>query len=184
MTALAKLPAATMADICRLAPSLKRLPSRVAPRPRLAPQWPCLQPDQQADTTMIGRLADIILDLPDVTACDAPHDPAGRGFALDETMARGQPEAFLGGSCWVNLRADGSLHLNLRPEWAQKVIDKGWATVHPFARYMAGAVPPQSLVVFAPLGEEDIRVVARILAAAHGYAIGRIAGVVLPDTRW
>jgi hypothetical protein len=85
---------------------------------------------------------------------------------------------------WLIVRPEGSLHLTLRPEWAQKVVSKGWGTVHPFARYMAGAVPPQSLVIFAPRDSREFAVVTRIIEASHGYATGRIRNIALPDTRW
>ncbi|MGA7998086.1 MAG: hypothetical protein WCA28_24740 [Bradyrhizobium sp.] len=67
---------------------------------------------------------------------------------------------------------------------AQKVVSKGWGTVHPFARYMAGAVPPQNLVIFAPRDSREFAVVTRIIEASHGYATGRIGNIALPDTRW
>ncbi len=109
---------------------------------------------------------------------------AGRAFALDDIHAMGQPEAFVFAPVWLIVRLDGSLHLTLRPEWAQKVAAKGWGTVHPFARYMAGAVPPQSLVIYAPRDQSELAVAARIIAAAHCYASGRIGDVALPDSRW
>lgn len=109
---------------------------------------------------------------------------AGRAFALDDIHAMGQPEAFVFAPVWLIVRPDGSLHLTLRPEWAQKVAAKGWGTVHPFVRYMAGAVPPQSLVVYAPRDQSELAVAARIIAAAHCYASGRIGDVALPDSRW
>lgn len=167
-----------------MAPSLARLPPRQGERPGLDPQWPCLQRQGAASAEAIDALAGAVLRLPGVEACAAPHHAPGRGYALNDALARGQPEAFIGGPCWLVLRPDGSLHLSLRPNWAQKVVDKGWTVVHPFARYMAGAVPPQSLVVYAPRDRQDLGVVLRIIEAAHGYATGRIGNVILPDTRW
>lgn len=170
--------------VWEMAPGLKRLAERKGDRPRLAPKWPCLQLEQAAGADMIDALIRTAMTLPGVEECDAPFGAPGHGYALGDRFARGQPEAFISGPCWMYLRPDGSMHLGLRPEWAQKVINKGWATVHPFARYMAGAVPPQSLVVFAPRDLSELGVAARILTAAHGYAVGRIGNVILPDTRW
>lgn len=167
-----------------MAPSLQRLGRRKGTRPRLAAAWPCLQTEDEAKPEVAEALKRTLLDLPGAVPRMAPFDAPGQGVGLEEDLARGQPEAFIGGSCWVNLRPDGSMHLSLRPEWAQKVIDRGWATIHPFARYMAGAVPPQSLVVYAPRDRAELNVAKRIAAAAHGYAVGRIDGIVLPDTRW
>lgn len=137
-----------------------------------------------ATSEIIDAMADAIGKLPGVIPADTPLGSPGLGFGLEEDMARGQPEAFVSAPCWVNLRPDGSMHLGLRPEWAQKVVNHGWATIHPFARYMAGAVPPQSLVVFAPRSGAELAVAVRIAEAAHGYAVGRIGDVILPDTRW
>lgn len=167
-----------------MAPNLRRLGARSGGRPPLDPKWPCAQTGQQAAPDTIEMLRRAILLLPGVNLCTPPLGAPGQGFALDEDLARGQPEAFIGAPCWLNLRPDGSMHLGLRPEWAQKVLDRGWATIHPFARYMAGAVPPQSLVVYAPRDADECAVAVRIATAAHGYAVGRIGDVVLPDTRW
>lgn len=167
-----------------MAPSLRRLGRRSGARPPLSPKWPCLQTGQEASPETVETLRRAILLLAGAELCEPLLGAPGQGFALGEELARGQPEAFIGAPCWLNLRPDGSMHLCLRPEWAQKVVDRGWATVHPFARYMAGAVPPQSLIVYAPRDLRELAVVARVAAAAHGYAVGRIGGVVLPDTRW
>lgn len=173
-----------MTSATALPPGLVRMPSRRGDRPRLAPKWPCLQLDQTAPAPLVQALADALAALSGVTAQDGPFATPGTGFALDEEMARGQPEAFIGDGCFLALRPCGSMHLSLRPEWAQKVVNHGWATVHPFARYMAGAVPPQSLVVFAPRDASEARVAIRTAQAAHAYALGRVGDFILPDTRW
>lgn len=165
-------------------PGLRRLPYRQGNRPNFARQWPCLQLDQTATEASFGALEVAIAAFPGVAAKDGPFGSPGIGFTLDEDMARGQPEAFLGDGVWIALRPCGSIHLSLRPEWAQKVVNRGLATVHPFARYMAGAVPPQSLVVYAPRDANELRVVVRICRAAYAYAVGRVGSFILPDTRW
>lgn len=167
-----------------MAPSLRRLPRRLGERPRLEPKWPCLQVVEPASPEATEKMERTALLLAGVEACEAPHGSPGRGFLLRDDLAHGQPEAFISGPCWMILRPDGSMHLSLRPEWAQKVLDRGWAAVHPFARYMAGAVPPQSLVAYAPRDRAELGVALRIIEAAHGYAMGRIGDIILPDTRW
>jgi hypothetical protein len=167
-----------------MAPGLRRLGHRAGPRPAIAPKWPCLQTTDAADGVLCGALEAAIAALPGVSRRAPPFGAPGVGFALEEDLARGQPEAFVGDGCWICLRSDGALHLSLRPEWAQKVVNHGWATIHPFARYMAGAVPPQSLVVYAPRDRAGLAVVLRIAGAAHAYAVGRVGDLILPDTRW
>jgi hypothetical protein len=140
--------------------------------------------DQWAPEELRAELSAFCAGLEGSRRVEPPFEAPGEAFALGDGLARGQPEAFLMEPVWANLRPDGALHLGLKPEWAQKVMDKAWATIHPFARYMAGAVPPQSLLVFAPRSKRDFLTVKRIAEAAHGYAVGRIEGVILPDTRW
>lgn len=165
-------------------PGLKRLTFRQGDRPRFEPKWPCQQTEDASGAALHDALAQAILAFEGVSTCPPPFDAPGTGFTLTDDLARGQPEAFVSGNCWLSLQPCGAMHLSLRPEWAQKVVNHGWATVHPFARYMAGAVPPQSLVVYAPRAPSELVVAARIAAAAHAYAMGRIGTVILPDTRW
>lgn len=171
-------------QVWEMAPSLRGLRRRAGTRPHLDAKWPCLQDAETASPVLIDALAAHAGALPGSTVCEAPFQTPGQGFALDEDLARGQPEAFVSEPVWLILRDDGALHLGLRPEWAQRLLTLGWATVHPFARYMAGAVPPQSLIVFAPRNEEELIAARSIMEAAYGYAVGRIGDVILPDTRW
>lgn len=172
------------APVWVMAPGLRRLAARQGGAPRLAPTWPCHQLDGASPAGYAGQLASCACALAGVEEVPPPLNAAGRAFALDDTNAMGQPEAFVFAPVWLVVRPDGSLHLTLRPEWAQKVAAKAWATVHPFARYMAGAVPPQSLIVYAPRDPRELAIAVRIIAAAHCYARGRIDEVALPDSRW
>ncbi|WP_257168105.1 luciferase family protein [Bradyrhizobium sp. SRS-191] len=167
-----------------MAPGLRRLAARRGGRPRLASTWPCHQLDDAASPSFAAQLGCYARALSGVDEVPAPLKAAGRAFALDGAHAMGQPEAFVFAPVWLIVRPDGSLHLALRPKWAQKVAAKGWGTVHPFARYMAGAVPPQSLIIYAPRDESELAIAIRIIAAAHCYATGRIGEVALPDSRW
>lgn len=182
MTALAK---ARPRDAClwSMAPGLRRLSPRQGVSPQLAPKWPCHQLDY-ASGGYVDRLSARALALEGVEETAPPLNAGGRAFALDDAHAMGQPESFVFAPIWLVVRPDGSLHLSLRPQWAQKVVSKGWGTVHPFARYMAGAVPPQSLVIYAPRDARELVVAGRIIEAAYGYASGRFGSVLLPDSRW
>jgi len=165
-------------------PGLRRLARRDGAPPRIGAVWPCPQLDQTAPPDLVAALAAAALELKGVTETEPPARMQGRAFALDEALAKGQPEAFLAAPIFLVLRPDGSLHLNLRPEWAARLVAKGWGCVHPLARYMAGAVPPQSLVIYAPRDAREATLAARIAAAAQAYAMGRIGDLILPDTRW
>ena len=184
MTASARTGWRGALPIWAMAPGLRRLAARPGDAPRLAPAWPCVQLDDTSPVGYAAQLASCACGLAGVAEVAAPLNAAGRAFALDDSHAMGQPEAFIVAPVWLIVRPDGSLHLTLRPEWGQKIVAKGWGTVHPFARYMAGAVPPQSLVIYAPRDDGEMAVAARIIVAAHCYATGRIGEVALPDSRW
>ena len=183
MTALAKRQSCD-ASFWSMAPGLRRMTSRQGGAPRLAPKWPCHQLDDVSPVEFSDRLASHALKLAGVEEATPPLNASGRAFALDQEHAKGQPESYIFGPVWLVIRPEGSLHLTLRPQWAQKVVSKGWGTIHPFARYMAGAVPPQSLIIYAPRGAREVTVVGRIVEAAHAHAIGRIGTLPLPDSRW
>ncbi|MBX6762984.1 MAG: hypothetical protein IRY88_04795 [Rubrobacteraceae bacterium] len=105
-------------------------------------------------------------------------------MVLEEELAKGKPEAFIAGREFSIVREEGSVQLSLDPGWGQKVLDKGWATIHPLARYMAGALPPQSMIVYAPRDEKELRVIQKIVEAAYWHAQGRVEDMVLPDSAW
>ena len=140
-----------------MAPGLRRMARRPGVPPPLAPKWPCNQLQDTSPSDYVGGLASRALGLEGINEGSPPLDVVGRAFALNEAHAKGQPESYIFAPIWLIIRPEGSLHLSLRPEWAQKVVSKGWGTVHPFVRYMAGAVPPQSLVIYAPREIERIR---------------------------
>ena len=167
-----------------MAPGLRRMARRKGAPARLAPKWPCLQLEDASPSGYSDKLAEFARGLAGVAEEPPPLEVPGRAFVLDSAHAKGQPESFIFAPIWLILRPEGSLHLTLRPEWAQKVVNKGWGTVHPFARYMAGAVPPQSLVVYAPRDSSELAIARRIVEAAHAYAMGRIGTIALPDSRW
>jgi hypothetical protein len=183
MTALARARSRD-APIWNMAPGLRRMGCRPGASPQLAKKWPCQQMEDTSPSDLVDRLASCALARAGVEMAPTPLDVPGRAFSLDDAHAKGQPESYVFAPIWLIIRPEGSLHLTLRPEWAEKVVSKGWGTVHPFARYMAGAVPPQSLIIFAPRDPREFATVARIMEAAHAYAMGRIGTVALPDSRW
>jgi hypothetical protein len=165
-----------------LPPPLARLPERRGSRPEIAPRHPSPQLDQKAPAGVRARLLELAATLDGVAV--GPPREEGDPLALAPALAMGQPEAFLSDSEFAIVRDDGSLHLALAPGWGQKVVDRGWATILPLARYMAGAVGPGRLVVYAPRDERDLRTVWGIVQAAHLFAVGRVGVTPLPDSRW
>lgn len=163
-----------------LPPTLRRLRERGGRPPRIDVRYPCLQLDECAPANLRDELLRMAARLPGVAIRPTELSVPATALVLDETLAEGQPEAFVRGLEFALIRADGSVHLALMPEWGQKVLRKGWACIHPLARYMAGAVPPQNLIVYAPRDGRELRVVWQIVQASYCYARGWI---IEPDRK-
>lgn len=164
---------------------LRRLPARVGTQPGVDYRYPCLQLSDPSPAALRANLLDQTRALLLVTEQPTRLTvPGGTALALDESLARGQPEAFITGREFAIVRADGSIHLALPPTWGQKLLNRGWATIHPLARYLAGVVPPQSLILYAPRNEAEAAVAWRVLQAAYWFARGEIDGQPLPDSAW
>jgi hypothetical protein len=163
---------------------LRTLPVRSGARPAVDVRYPCLQADQHSPGAIRSRLLASAAALREVTIAPTELSVPGVALVLAERLARGKPEAFVRGREFAIVRTDGSVHVNLDPHCGQLLLDASWATIHPLARYMAGVLPPQSLVVYAPRDESELRVAADVLAAAHCFAVGRVGDLILPDTAW
>jgi hypothetical protein len=161
-----------------------QLPARTGSPPRVDVRYPCLQLEDRAPEALRDRLLEIGRVLPGVTVRATELAVPGDALVLDEELARGKPEGFVRGGEFAIVREEGSVHVNLDPLCGQHALDRGWATIHPLARYMAGALPPQSLVVYAPRSDHELGVVAQLLHVAYGFAVGRFGDVLLPDSAW
>lgn len=170
-----------------LPPELLDLPPRQGAKPRLDIRFPCLQLEDRSPEEVFAHLLASLSSIPDSTVallCHPRYPADTRLLLLDESVAKGQPEAFLHGFGYAIVRPDGSTELRLRPEWAALVLARHWCTIHPLARYMAGAVPPQTLILFAPRDQQEVSIIQRIITCAAWYARGHVHGVPLPDSRW
>ena len=168
-----------------LPPTLRRLPMRQGKPPRLASRYPCPQLDElspadirEALLTQMQTLA-YVESRPTVLSI-----PGASALVLGESVAKGQPEAFIRGHEFAIVYQEGHTHLTLPPAWGQKVLDRGWTTIHPLVRYLAGVLPPQSLVLYAPRDQKELLVAWKILQAAYWFARGEIEGRPLPDSAW
>ena len=50
------------------------------------------------------------------------------------------------------------------------MIERGWGERHPISGVIV--LPKEYLMIYAPLTEEDVRIVGRILRASVGYMTG------------
>lgn len=168
-----------------LPPTLRRLPARQGGSPHVDFRYPCLQLDELSPADIREALLMQMQTLEYVESQPtALSIPGASAFVLSESVARGQPEAFIRGREFAIVRQDGSTHLALPPAWGQKVLDRGWTTIHPLVRYLAGILPPQSLVLYAPRDRKELLVAWKILQAAYWFARGEIEGRPLPDSAW
>lgn len=167
-----------------LPPSLHRLLARQGLKPRVNLRYPCLQLEDCASAEVRAQLLELAKTLEGVCVQQTTFSLTGDALVLEEERAKGKPEAFVREREFAIIREEGSVHLNLDPGWGQKVLHKGWASIHPLALYMAGAVPPQSLILYAPRNEKELKTIWKIIQAAYSFACGRVGDLILPDTAW
>lgn len=76
---------------------------------------------------------------------------------------------------------DGSIHVELHPEDAKIVIDKGWGERHPLANGwepMGKFLAEGFMIIYAPRNLEEIETVMRIVGAGIGWKSGGANGWV------
>ncbi|KAI0095799.1 hypothetical protein GGR51DRAFT_567618 [Nemania sp. FL0031] len=77
--------------------------------------------------------------------------------------------------CHVH-NSDHSLHLNLHPEDAREVIQKGWGQRHPLTSrcfLFKMPVPRQFTMVYAPRTRDELKVVCQIIEAAGWWVVAK-----------
>jgi hypothetical protein len=75
--------------------------------------------------------------------------------------------------CHVH-HSDRSMHMNLHPDDAKVVLEKGWGERHPLARggWMGRYVPREFVMVYAPRNMTELDVICRIIEAAGFWVSG------------
>jgi hypothetical protein len=151
---------------------LDAVAQRRGERAQIVRQYPCVQVTQADDREAQDNVLGLVAGWAGVNIADPRQTIAGcRALVLDERLAEGQGEAFIMGREFAHVRAEGSVHTALAPEWAEPLMQKGWGQIHPLALY--GLIQPQSLVFYAPRDDDELDVTERILLAAYSYACGR-----------
>lgn len=147
-----------------------RLPERAGPPPEITTTTPQEQLTQNSPPALqeqlfarLGRLAGVH------TAPSAISVPGARAFTLSDHA--GPAEAFLvpqaGEFAHLHPAHDGSLHLALPPALAKDLVARGWGAAHPLAGLL---VTTGFVMVFGPRTEEELDVVAGIVATSHAWA--------------
>ncbi len=150
------------------------LPERTGPRPKIAGIAPQRQLDQPGCSKMYQMLRTSLENLATKhpnsfrtgTSCFEK-----KGLAL---FARDPINATCRGEiCHVH-HSDRSMHMNLHPDDAKVVLEKGWGERHPLARggWMKAYVPREFIMVYAPRDRTELDVVCRIIEAAGFWVSG------------
>ncbi|KAH8652754.1 hypothetical protein BGZ60DRAFT_533614 [Tricladium varicosporioides] len=155
------------------------LPQRQGPRPKIAGIAPQRQLNQSGCPEMYLTLRTSLTNLtkrhPSTfligTSCFEK-----KGLAV---FARNPINATCRGEiCHVH-HSDRSMHMNLHPDDARIVLEKGWGERHPLARggWMSAYVPREFIMVYAPRDKGELEVVCRIIEAAGFWVSGQRFGI-------
>ncbi|KAE8452409.1 hypothetical protein EG329_001110 [Mollisiaceae sp. DMI_Dod_QoI] len=150
------------------------LPERSGPRPKIAGIAPQRQIDQPGCPEMYQNLRKSLENLagkqPDLFKT-ARSCFEKKGLALFAQSPIN--ETCRGEICHVH-DSDRSMHMNLHPDDAKIVLEKGWGERHPLARggWMKQYVPREFLMIYAPRTRSELEVVFRIIEAAGFWVSG------------
>jgi hypothetical protein len=157
------------------------LPKRNGSRPKIAGIAPQRQLDQHGCAEMYQILRTSLENLavkhPDMfrvgTSCFEKKGLAL--FARDPINPTCRGEV-----CHVH-HSDRSLHMNLHPDDAKIVLEKGWGERHPLARggWMKAYVPREFIMIYAPRNRMELDVVCRIIEAAGFWVSGEKVEIVV-----
>ena len=151
------------------------LPRRTGPRPSVAGIAPQRQLDQPGSPKMYDTLRTSLETLaerqPNLlrigTSCFEKNGLALFSQDPINSTCRGE-------ICHIH-HSDRSMHLNLHPDDARVVLEKGWGERHPLARggWLMAYVPREFVMVYAPRDRTELDVVCRIIEAAAFWVSGR-----------
>jgi hypothetical protein len=150
------------------------LPERHGPRPKIAGIAPQRQLNQSGCAQMYKMLRTALENLavrhPSFCAVGTSCFEK-KGLAL---FAK-QPinVTCRGEICHVH-HSDRSMHMNLHPDDAKVVLQKGWGERHPLARggWMKAYVPAEFIMVYAPRNRMELDTVCHIIEAAAYWVSG------------
>jgi len=79
--------------------------------------------------------------------------------------------------------SDRSMHINMHPDDAKLVIEKGWGERHPLARggWFKQYVPREFMMIYAPRNRAEMEVVFQIIEASGYWISGEKIGLQIPE---
>lgn len=152
--------------------NIDELPTRDGLRPTTTPSNPHTQLDQIAPTELQDRVRDYALSLPGVgQGLSHVSVPGTVAFFLDEPVGLPLVPDILGGE-WGHIHPhyDGSLHIQVPVDVANKLIDAGWAEHHTLVG--KGVLPPIVIMVYGPRDEAEFEIVKFAVDQAYIAAGG------------
>ncbi len=164
--------AAVTALMCPLASAQERtLPERTSPRPETTDGVPHTQFGVQIDAELASLLLERVAQFPGVTLGPTRISlPGAVGFQLDRDMVLSQPGSIVAGFEFAHMHPDGSLHASLDPTLAQRAIDAGWATAHPWANQRPGW--SGFVMIHTPTTPEELDVVINLVEGSYTFITG------------
>lgn len=151
------------------------LPARSGSRPTTTPSNPHVQLDQNAPTELQDQLRDHALSLPGVIRGESRVSvPGAIAFHLPAPVRPAAIPDILGGE-WghIHPHSDGSLHLNVATDMAERLIEAGWAEYHSLVA--KGALPPIVVMLYGPRDADELSVCKAIVEEAYLAAGGHTA---------
>lgn len=152
--------------------TLGDLPVRRGARPATTPSNPHTQLEQIAPSELQDRARDHALSLPGVRrGLSRVSVPGAVAFYLDSPVAEPAIPAILGGE-WGHIHpaTDGSLHLNVPTDVAEKLIAAGWAEYHSLV-----GKGPIVIMVYGPRDEDEFAVIKFAIDQSYLAAGGSLA---------
>ncbi len=164
--------AAVTALMCPLAFAKESaLPERTSPRPETTNGVPHTQIGIEIDAELASLLLERVAQFPGVTLGPTRISlPGAIGFQLDRNMVLSQPSSVVGGFEFAHMHPDGSLHASLDPAMAQRAIEAGWATAHPWANQRLGWMG--FVMIYTPTTPAELDVVIDLVESSYMFITG------------
>jgi hypothetical protein len=147
-------------------------PARRGARPATTRVNPHTQLDQNAPVEMQDALREHALSLPGIRGGPSNVSvPGAVAFFLDAPpQPSSLPDLFGGEWGHIHPHYDGSLHVNLPTEDAERLIELGWVEYHTVVEQ--GLVPPIVVMLYGPRDQEELAVAKAIVEMAYLAAGG------------
>lgn len=155
-----------------MTPRFDDLPARPGPRPATTPANPHTQLEQLAPIELQNRLRDHALSLPGVQPGPSRVSvPGAVAFFLETPIEAPSLPDILGGE-WGHIHPhhDGSLHINVPVETADRLIEAGWAEHHTLVA--SGILPPIVVMLYGPRDDAELVIAAAAVEEAYLAAGG------------